>query len=161
MNQTQSKTACGPLFRRRIASHGNGTTQVLPSPQSLELRTQGEIEAQVSDAIRRYSLEYIGRGPQDVHAHLLGDLLLVRMSGVLTVAEQHLAATTGDKGRLLLKQVRGQLVELARKELEAAVRICTLVDVISLHHDISTITGEEIIVFTLDRLPATRQTKRK
>jgi uncharacterized protein YbcI len=53
------------------------------------------------------------------------------------------------------------MVELARNELAVAVRICTLVNVISMHHDISTITGEEIIVFTLDGFPSIRPTKRK
>lgn len=135
--------------------------QLTETHESVEFRTQGEMESQVSDAIRRYALEYFGRGPKDVHSHLLGDLLLVRMSGVLTIAEQHLAASSAEQGRILLKQVRGQMVELARNELAVAVRICTLVNVISMHHDISTITGEEIIVFTLDGFPSIRPTKRK
>jgi uncharacterized protein YbcI len=154
-------TTSGHLFRQQGLSNGHHTTATAHTEFPLEDRTQGEIEAQVSDAVRRYLLEYTGRGPRDVHAHLIGDLLLVRMTGVLTTAEQHLAASTVDKGRTLLKQVRRQLVELARKELEAAIRICTFVNVISMHHDVSTVTGEEIIVFTLDRLPATRPTRRK
>lgn len=156
-----ANTTAGLLLRQRSTTNGMAPVQRAHLEHSSELRTQGEIEAQVSDSIRRYSLEYFGRGPQDVQTHLIGDLLVVRMSGVLTVAEQHLAGTTADKGRLLVKQVRSQLVELARKELDAAIQACTLLKVISLHHDISTVTGEEIMVFTLDGIPATRPTKRK
>jgi len=32
----------------------------------------------------------MGRGPKDIRAHLLGDLLVVCLQGVLTAAEQHL-----------------------------------------------------------------------
>jgi uncharacterized protein YbcI len=155
--ETFSRTSTG----QRAEPSRNGNGRDVHSLQQPAIRTQGEIEAQVCEVIRRYSLEYIGRGPKDVHAYLIGDLLVVRMTGVLTVAEQHLVATSAEKGRLLLKQVRSQLIEAARNELESMIRVCTLVNVISLHHDISTSTGEEIIVFTLDDSPATRQAKRK
>jgi Na+-translocating membrane potential-generating system (MpsC) len=69
----------------------------------------------------------MGRGPQDIHAHLLGDLLVVRL--------QTLPA---EKGRDLLKQVRPQLVETARPVLEALVQRVTGVEALSLHHDVST-----------------------
>ena len=97
-------------------SHGS------PHQQPLQ-RTQGEIEADVCEVVRRYSIEYMGRGPKDVRAYLLEDLLIVRMFGIFTVAEQHLAARASEKGTLLLKQVRGQLIEVARKELEAMIRV--------------------------------------
>ena len=103
----------------------------------------------------------MGRGPKDVRAYLLEDLLIVRMFGIFTVAEQHLAATASEKGALLLKQVRGQLIEVARKELEAMIRVGTSVNVLSLHHDICTVTEEEILVFTLDASPSFRPIKRK
>ena len=55
----------------------------------------------------------MGRGPKDVHAHLIGDLLVVRLKGVLTAAEQHLVKTLpSEKGRDLLKQVRSHLIEI-------------------------------------------------
>ncbi len=156
-----AKTSTIPQRQQRVEPNGQGSIQVAKSDYPLETRTQGEIEAQVGDAIRRYSMEFIGRGPQDVHAHLIGDLLVVRMTGVLTTAEQHLASRSGGKGRILVKQIRGRLIELARLDLAAAIRICTNCQVISMHHDISTITGEEIIVFSLDGFPVTRPCKRK
>jgi len=56
----------------------------------------------------------MGRGPKDVHSYLIGDLLVVRLTGVLTAAEQHLVKSIpADNGRNLLKQVRIQLIETA------------------------------------------------
>src|SRR5947209_16119100 len=84
------------------------------------MRSRGEIEAAICDGINRFEQEYMGRGPKDIHAHLLGDLLLVRLQGVLTAAEQQLVKTLpADKGRELLKQVRNQLIETARPLMQA------------------------------------------
>ena len=103
----------------------------------------------------------MGRGPKDIHAHLLGDLLVVRLRGVLTAAEQQLVKTLpSEKGMGLLKQVRTQLMETARPALETLVQGITGVKVVSLHHDISTQTGEEVILFTLASAPISREVKR-
>ena len=124
------------------------------------MKTQGEIEAAVCKGVGRFEQEYMGRGPKDIRAHLIGDLLLVRLQGVLTAAEQQLAKTlSAEKGRGLLKQVRTQLMETARPALEAMVRDITGVEVLSLHHDISTATGEEIILFTLAEPALFREAK--
>jgi uncharacterized protein YbcI len=125
------------------------------------LNTQGEIEAAICDGVRRFEQEYMGRGPKDIHAYLIADLLVVRLKGVLTAAERQLVGThSAEKGRDLLKQVRTQLVETARPLLEAMVLQATGVNSVSLHHDISTVTGEEIIIFTLAAPPAFRDKKR-
>jgi len=125
------------------------------------MKTQGEIEAAICEGISRFEQEYMGRGPKDIHAHLIGDLLLVRLRGVLTAAEQHLVTTLpAAKGRDLLKQVRTQLVETARPVMEAMVQEVTGVKVLSLHHDISTLTGEEVVLFTLAQPPIFREIKR-
>ena len=126
------------------------------------MKTQGEIEAAVCQGVSRFEQEYMGRGPKDVHAHLLGDLLVVRLRGVLTAAEQQLVRTLpAERGRDLLKQVRTQLIETARPVLEAMVEDITGVGVLSLHHDISTATGEEVVVFTLAEPPPYREVKKK
>ena len=126
------------------------------------LRIVGEIEAAVCDGMSRFEQEYMGRGPKDVRAHLIGDLLLVRLTGVLTAAEQHLVKTLEPgKSRDLLKQVRTQLIEAARPILEAMVQEITGAKVLSLHHDISTATGEEIVIFTLAGPPLFRESKKK
>ena len=122
------------------------------------MKTQGEIEAAVAEAVGRFEREYMGRGPKDVHAHLLGDLLVVRLRGVLTAAEQQLVKSLpAERGRDLLKQVRTHLVETARPVLEATIEAATGVKVLSLHHDISTTTGEEVVLFTLVEAPRFRE----
>jgi uncharacterized protein YbcI len=104
----------------------------------------------------------LGPTSKDIHAHLIGDLLLVRLRGVLTTAEQRLVKTLrADKGRDLLKQVRIQLMETARPIMEAMVKEITGIKVLTLHHDISTRTGEEVVLFTLVESPLLRDTKKK
>ena len=126
------------------------------------MKTQGEIEAAICQGISRFEQEYMGRGPKDIRTYLLGDLLAVRLQGVLTAAEQHLVKTLqADKGRDLLKQVRFQLIETARPIMEAMVQEITGVKVVSLHHDISTVTGEEVVIFTLAESPIFRESKKK
>jgi uncharacterized protein YbcI len=126
------------------------------------MKTQGEIEAAISDGISRFELEFMGRGPKDIRAHLIGDLVVVRLQGVLTAAEQHLVMTLpSEKGRDLLKQVRTQLIEASRPVLEKLVLEITGTAVRTLHHDISTVTGEEVVLFTLVEAPQFRETKRK
>ena len=126
------------------------------------MKTQGEIEAAICDGSRQFEQEYMGRGPREIHAHLIGDCLLVRLQGVLTAAEQHLVKSLpAEKGRDLLKQVRTHLIETARPLMEAMVLNVTDVKVVSLHHDISTVTGEEVFVFTVEKSPLYRETKKK
>src|SRR6185369_5676734 len=118
------------------------------------MKSQGEIEAAICAGISRFEQDYMGRGPKDISAHLLNDLLVVRLKGVLTAAEQHLVKSlSAEKGRDLLKQVRTHLIETARPLMEKMVEDITGVKVLSLHHDISTNTGEEIVVFTLAEAP--------
>ena len=125
------------------------------------MKTQGEIEAAVCEGISRFEQDYMGRGPKDIHAYLIGDLLVVRLKGVLTVAEQQLVASLpAEKGRDLLKQVRIHLVETARPVMEAMIQDVTGVKVVSLHHDISTVTGEEVVLFTLAESPLYRETRK-
>jgi uncharacterized protein YbcI len=126
------------------------------------MKTQGEIEAAICEGISRFEQEYMGRGPKDIHTHLIGDLLVVRLQGVLTAAEQQLVKSlSGDKGRDLLKQVRTQLVETARPVIETMVQEVTGVRMVSLHHDISTVTGEEVLLLTLAESPLFREAKKK
>ena len=126
------------------------------------MKTQGEIEAAVCKGMSHFEQEYMGRGPKDIRAHLIGDLLVVRLQGVLTAAEQHLVTTLpAEKGRDLLKQVRTQLIETARPTLETVIHDITGIQPRSLHHDISTRTGEEVVIFTLEATPAYRESKKK
>ena len=126
----------------------------------MPMKTQGEIEAAICKGISRFEQDYMGRGPKNIHAYLLDDMLVVRLTGVLTVAEQQLVASLpAEKGRDLLKQVRIHLIETARPIMEAMINDVTGVKVVSLHHDISTSTGEEVVLFTLAEKPAVRETR--
>jgi uncharacterized protein YbcI len=126
------------------------------------MKTQGEIEAAICEGMTRFEQEYMGRGPKDIRTHLIGDLLVVRLQGVLTAAEQQLVKSLpAEKGRDLLKQVRTHLIETARPVMEAMVEEITGARVLSLHHDISTVTGEEIVLFTLAESPDFREIKKK
>ena len=126
------------------------------------MRTQGEIEAAICDGISRFEQDYMGRGPKYIRTYLLGDFLVVRLQGVLTAAERHLVKSVPpEKGRSLLKRVRTELVETARPVMEAMIQEVTGVKVLSVHHDISTLTGEEVVLFTLAESPLFRETRKK
>ena len=113
--------------------------------------TQAESEAAISYGIIRFQEEYLGWRSEQVNVHFFPkDLLVVRLRGVLTLAERQLGKSLSpDKGRDLIKQSRKQLLELARPMLESLVHEATGVKVLSMHHDISTATGEEVVVFSL------------
>jgi len=126
------------------------------------MKTQGEIESGIAEGMGRFEQEYMGRGPKDVHAYLINDLIVVRLKGVLTAAEQHLVKTLqAEKGRDLLKEVRTHLIEIARPTMAAMVEGITGTKVVTLHHDISTVTGEEVVLFTLAESPLFRETKKR
>jgi uncharacterized protein YbcI len=120
------------------------------TPKRDRMKTQGEIERAIAEGMTRFEQEYMGRGPKDVHAYLIDDLIVVRLKGVLTAAEQHLVRSfPAEKGRDLLKELRTHLIEVARSNMEAMVHEITGPRVLSLHHNISAITCEEVVFFTL------------
>ena len=118
------------------------------------MKTKGELESEVSNAVMRFKRDYMGRGPQEVRTFLVEDMALVRLKGVLTPAEQRLAQVEDPhRGRDLIKQLRVELIEHGREILEEAIQAILGVRVLSLHTDISTRTGESVIVFTLSDDP--------
>lgn len=112
-------------------------------------KTRGEYEAEFTRAIIRLEKEYLGRGPQDVRTLFLGDLIVVRIKGVLTVAEAKICETT--EGRALIKETRRQLFESAREMIEEFTVAITGAHLVSLHTDMSTRTGERVLVLTVDQ----------
>ena len=117
-------------------------------------KTKGQVEAEISEAIIKFEKEYMGRGPDETKTYIIGDMVLVRLRGVLTPAEKQLAKTDDNlKGRALIKQVRIELLEKARVLLENIVQDVLGKKVVTMHTDISTITGERIIIFVLESAP--------
>jgi uncharacterized protein YbcI len=116
-------------------------------------KTSGELEAEISQAMTRFEKELMGRGPLETKTYLIDDLVVVRLKGVLTQSEMKLAESDKQRGRYLLKQVRQELIDHGRPMLGAVVRDILGVEVRSLHTDISTKTGERIIVLSLSEKP--------
>ena len=112
------------------------------------MRTRGEHEAEFSRAITRFEKEFLGRGPEEVRTFLIDDMVIVRVRGELTSAESKLAEAAD--GRELVKESRRRLFEVSRPLIEAIVKDILKCDLISLHTDISTKTGERIIVLTVN-----------
>ena len=112
-------------------------------------RTRGAIEDEFTKAIIKFEKDYLGRGPLDARTFLVNDMILVRLRGVLTPAESKLAENP--EGQKLVKQARRQLFETSRPILEKLVRDIVDAKLLSLHSDISTRTGERVIVLTLDK----------
>ncbi|MFQ5804319.1 MAG: DUF2294 domain-containing protein [Candidatus Methylomirabilales bacterium] len=110
-------------------------------------RTKGQLEAEISKAVIKFELEYMGRGPADARTYVARDMILVRLRGILTPAEQQLIKAEGVE---LLKEVRAKLLESGRKLLERIIKDLAGCDVISMHSDVSTRTGERIIVFIVN-----------
>ncbi len=113
-----------------------------------------ELEREISLAIIKFEKEFMGRGPLETKSYIIEDMVLVRLKNVLTPAEMKLAESESDRrGRYLIKQVRQELIERGRPLLDAVIFDVLKVKVNSLHTDISSKTGERIIVFTLEKRP--------
>ena len=117
------------------------------------VKSKGQLEAEISEAIIKFEKGYMGRGPLETKTYIIDDMILVRLKRVLTQAEHQLAKGDNPRGRELIKQIRIELLERGRPLLEAVVQKIIGCKVKSLHTDISTETGERIILFTLDGTP--------
>jgi CheY-like chemotaxis protein/uncharacterized protein YbcI len=136
--------------------------QYLPIDEARRIRnerksktlTEAESQAAICACFIRFQADYLGWRSQQIQAHFIDDLLLIRVFGGLTLAECQLArASTPVTGRDLIKQVRKQLLEVARPMLESMVHEIAGVRARSMHHDISTVTGEEVVLFSFSEAP--------
>jgi len=116
--------------------------------------TKGQMEEEICKAMIRFEKDYMGRGPLEARCYIIDDMVILRMKGVLTPAENRLASSHEiDNGRAQIKQMRRTLIENGRELLETVVQDILKVKIISMHSDLSTRTGERIIIFTLDSPP--------
>lgn len=114
-----------------------------------ERMTKGQTEAKISEAVSKFEIEYMGRGPKTVRTFIIQDMIVVRLTGLLSPSEQKL--TENPQGIELFKKVRSSLFENGRGYFETLIADIVDAGIISTHSDVSTKTGEKIVVITLDR----------
>lgn len=111
--------------------------------------TKGQIEARISEAISKFEVEYMGRGPEKIRTTIVQDMIIIRLRGFLSLSERNLANTKD--GVELIKKLRNALFETAIEQLVGAVQAVHRINVISVHSDVSTKSGEKIIILIADR----------
>ncbi len=112
-------------------------------------KTHGELEAEISKAIVSFEREYTGRGPREVKTYLVDDLICVRLNGTLTKAEMEMVKKEG--GIELIKKVRGAMLENSSPYLFDLLKKIVGIKVSHFHSDLSTTSGEHVIIFTLEK----------
>ena len=112
-------------------------------------KSRGELEAEFTKAVVKFEKEYLGRGPVDAKTYLLDDVILVRLKGVLSPAESILSQN--QEGRVLVREARRQLFETSKSIFEVHVKKILDRQLIGFYSDISTETGERVIVLTVDK----------
>lgn len=110
--------------------------------------TRGIIEAQLASAMVQFQREQHGRGPTDVRVHILGDMALVRSSGIFTATETHLSAS--EEGRRLIKSARQELRSIIRTDLEALVSKITGCRALRSYGDVDVNVAEQMEVYVLE-----------
>lgn len=115
----------------------------------MKTRTRGQLESEISNAFTRFEKEHLGRGPRDVRSYIVEDMILVRLKGVLTPAEEMLAGD--EKGARLIREVRMKLIDSSRAMIEEMVEAITGAKIQSLYTDISAENSERVIVLGMDR----------
>lgn len=111
--------------------------------------TKGQIESKLSEAISKFEVEQMGRGPEKIRTVIFQDLILIRLKGFLSISEKNLAKNPG--GIQMIKNARTALFENARKELETTIKTVLDVNIVSTYSDVSTKTGEKIIAIVVDQ----------
>lgn len=110
-------------------------------------KTKGSIESEISKAITQWEKDFLGRGSVSVKTDILRDMIIIYLQGILTPAEYTVCKTR--EGMLLIKNTRSELVESGLEELKELILTITGEKVKSFHSDLSTHTGERVIVFKL------------
>ena len=109
--------------------------------------TKGAIEAEIASAVVKFQREQQGRGPSDVRAHILGDLVLVRCAGIFTPTEARLVSS--EEGRRLIKSSRQELRSINHEEIEGIVAHIVGCAVARSYCDVSVEAAEQMEVYVL------------
>jgi uncharacterized protein YbcI len=107
----------------------------------------GMIEAEISKELTHWEKTYLGRGSVSVKSDILRDMIIVVLRGILTPAEY--AICQDKEGLLSVKEHRNSLIESGLDGLKEIILSITGEEVVSFFTDISTKTGERIMVFKL------------
>lgn len=107
------------------------------------------MESRIRNAIIKFEQEFMGRGPDEVKAFIVRDLIVIRLKGVLTPAERQLAKTA--EGVEMVKRLRQNLIAQGRDRLLEQINQITGAKAVALFTDIDTQRGERVFVITLDR----------
>ena len=112
-------------------------------------KTIGQLEAEISTAITKFEKDFIGRGPKESKTFIIDDMVIIRLKGILTPAEEKLAQEDG--GSQLIKQMRIRLIESSEIMLNELIESVTKSKVRGLLTDINPTTGERVFIFTLEK----------
>ncbi|BDH61862.1 hypothetical protein MTP04_19920 [Lysinibacillus sp. PLM2] len=110
-------------------------------------KSKGTIESEISKSLTQWEKDFLGRGSVSVKTDILRDMIIVTLRGILSPAEYTLCKTK--EGLLSVKRNRSALIESGIEDLKAIILNLTGVEVKSFYSDISTHTGERIMVFKL------------
>lgn len=110
-------------------------------------KSKGTVESEISKALTQWEKDYLGRGSVSVKSDILRDMIIVNLRGVLTPAEYELCKTK--EGTLSIKRLRSDLVETGIESLKKIIQDISNEEVKSFHTDLSTQTGERVMVFKL------------
>jgi uncharacterized protein YbcI len=108
-------------------------------------KSKGKLEAEISKALTQWEKTYLGRGSISVKADILRDMVIVALHRILTPAEYSLCKDK--EGMLSVKKNRNSLVESGITELKEMMFTITNHEVVSFYTDISTNSGERIMIF--------------
>jgi len=111
-------------------------------------KTKGSLEAEISRALTQWEKDYLGRGSVTVKTDILRDMIIVSLQGILTPAEYSLCES--NEGKLTVKRTRSDLVESGESELRNIIHTITGEEVRSFHTDLSTVSGERVMLFKLE-----------
>ena len=111
-------------------------------------RTKRSIEVEIADAVVQFQREQHGRGSTEVRVQILGDLVLVRSQGILTVTETRLSGS--EEGRKLVRSARHELRAITLSDSEGLVARISGCAVMRSYADVHVDASEQIEVYVLD-----------
>ncbi len=110
--------------------------------------TKGQVEAKMSEAVSKFEIEFMGRGPKEINTIIIQDMIIIKLNGFLSKSEKNLSKNP--QGVKLIKDARTALFENSREYFEGLIRDILDISIISTHSDVSTQTGQKIIILTAD-----------